>query len=51
MELKKLTIDSLDIPALEEINEEAIPDCEKEFDAELVGEFKEHLSTIVYENG
>lgn len=29
MELKKLTIDSPDIPALEEINEEAIPDCER----------------------
>ena len=28
MELKKLTIDSPDIPALEEINEEAIPDCD-----------------------
>lgn len=26
MELKKLTIDSLDIPVLEEINEEAIHD-------------------------
>ena len=29
MELKKLTIDSPDIAALEEINEEAIPECER----------------------
>ena len=29
MELRKLTIDSPDIPALEEINEEAIPECER----------------------
>ena len=29
MELKKLTIDSPDIRALEEINEEAIPECER----------------------
>ena len=29
MELRKLTIDSQDLGALEEINEEAIPDCER----------------------
>ena len=29
VELKKLTIDSPDIAALEEINEEAIPECER----------------------
>ena len=29
MELRKLTIDSPDIPALEDINEEAIPECER----------------------
>lgn len=29
MELRKLTINSPDIPALEEINEEAIPECER----------------------
>lgn len=29
MELRKLTIDSPDIPILEEINEEAIPECER----------------------
>ena len=29
MELRKLTIDSPDIRALEEINEEAIPECER----------------------
>jgi len=29
MELRKLTIDSPDIQVLEEINEEAIPECER----------------------
>ena len=29
MELRKLTIDSPDIPVLEKINEEAIPECER----------------------
>ena len=29
MELRKLMMDSPDIPALEEINEEAIPECER----------------------
>jgi Acetyltransferases len=36
MELRKLTIDSPDIPALEEINEEAIPECERNSFSDLM---------------
>ena len=36
MEIKELTIDSPDIPVLEEINEEAIPECERNSFRELM---------------
>ena len=36
MELKKLTIDSPDLEALEQINEEAIPECERNTLTDLI---------------
>ena len=49
MELKKLTIDSPDIPALEEINEEAIPDCERNSFIDLMNTGATILG--IYEDG
>ena len=49
MELKKLTIDSPDIPALEEINEEAIPDCERNSFTDLMNTGATILG--IYEDG
>ena len=49
MELKKLTIDSPDIPVLEEINEEAIPDCERNSFTDLMNTGATILG--IYEDG
>lgn len=49
MELRKLTIDSPDIPALEEINEEAIPECERNSFIDLMNTGASVLG--IYEDG
>ncbi len=49
MELKKLTIDSPDIPALEEINKEAIPVCERNSFIDLMNTGATILG--IYEDG
>ena len=49
MELRKLTIDSPDIPVLEKINEEAIPECERN----SLGDLMNTGATVlgIYEDG
>lgn len=49
MELRKLTIDSPDIPVLEKINEEAIPECERNSFSDLMNTGASVLG--IYEDG